>query len=110
MAQLVEISLRVPSLRVRAEGTSDKKVIANDGVRFSKRVELEAIPKPGHVLTMTTSSGLDFTCDVVRADWHDDKDAFVVACRYSKRTISADEYDALIKASDWQVRPLLIGQ
>lgn len=107
MAQLVEISLRIPSLRVRAEGAKEKKVIANDGLRFSKRVELDAIPKPGHVLTMTSSSGLDFTCDVVRADWRDDKDAFVVACRYSKRTISPDEYEALLNASDWQMRTLL---
>jgi hypothetical protein len=107
MAQQIEISLRVPSLRDRTERSEDKKVIANDGLRFSKRIEVESIPKPGHVLTMTTSSGLDFTCDVVRADWHDDKGAFVVACRYSKRTISPGEYEALVNASDWQVRPLL---
>ena len=46
MAQTVEISLRIPSLRVRREGKETPETIANSDVRFGKRVELEAIPKP----------------------------------------------------------------
>lgn len=107
MAQTVEISLRIPSLRVRREGRDEPETIANGDVRFTKRVELAAIPKPGVVLTMAVSSGGTFECDVVRSDWHDDKNMFVVACRYSKRSISQAEYQALIEASDWQVRNLL---
>jgi hypothetical protein len=107
MAQTVEISLRIPSLRVRREGKEAPETIANSDVRFGKRVELEAIPKPGDILKMTLSSGGTFDCDVVRSDWQHDRNIFVVACRYSKRSISRAEYEALMGASDWQVRALL---
>ena len=107
MAQTVEISLRIPSLRVRREGKEAPETIANGDVRFSKRVELKAIPKPGDILKMTLSSGGTFDCDVVRSDWLHDRNIFVIACRYSKRSISPAEYQALMGATDWQVRALL---
>ncbi|OFW37314.1 MAG: hypothetical protein A3F70_06715 [Acidobacteria bacterium RIFCSPLOWO2_12_FULL_67_14] len=107
MTQTVEISLRIPSLRVRREGKEDPETIANSEVRFSKQIELEAIPKPGDVLTMVVSSGVTFECEVVRSDWSQDKNMFVVACRFSGRSISAAGYQALMDSSDWHVRPLL---
>ena len=107
MAQTVEIRLRIPSLRVRREGKEDPETIANGDIRFCKRVELEAIPKPGDILTMAVSSGGTFECDVVRSDWQQDENMFVVACRYSKRSISPAEYEALVASSDWQARALL---
>jgi hypothetical protein len=107
MMQTVEISLRIPSLRVRREGKEAMESIANGDVRFIKRVELEGIPKPNDVLTMAVSSGGTFECDVVGSNWHHDKNMFVIACRYSKRSISFAEYQALIDSSDWQVKALL---
>ena len=107
MAQTVEISLRIPSLRIRREGKDSPETIANSDVRFSKRLELDAIPKPGEVLKMAVSSGGTFECDVVRSEWHHEKNMFVVACRYSKRSISPDDYQALIDSSDWQAKALL---
>ena len=107
MAQTVEISLRIPSLRIRREGKDSPETIANSDVRFSKRLELEAIPKPGEVLKMAVSSGGTFECDVVRSEWHHEKNMFVVACRYSKRSISPDDYQALIDSTDWQAKALL---
>ena len=56
---------------------------------------------------MAVSSGGTFECEVVRSDWQQDKNMFVIACRYSKRSISPAEYEALIASSDWQVRALL---
>jgi hypothetical protein len=107
MAQTVEISLRVPSLRVRREGKEALETIANSDIRFSKHVTLETIPKLGEVLTMAVSSGGTFECEVVRSEWHHEKNVFVIACRYSKRSISPAEYQALIDSSDWQLKPLL---
>jgi hypothetical protein len=107
MAQTVEISLRIPSLRVRREETNTMERIANNDVRFSKRVELQTVPKPGDVLTMSVSSGETFECEVVKSHWHEERNAFLIACRYSKRSISHAEYQALMNASDWQVRALL---
>ena len=107
MAQTVEISLRIPSLRVRREGAEAQETITNSDVRFGKQVELEAIPKPGDVLTMAVSSGGCFECEVVRSDWQHDKNMFVISCRYAKRSISPAEYQALMDSSDWRVRALL---
>lgn len=107
MAQTFEISLRIPSLRVRKEGQETPATITNSEVRFIKQVQLDAVPKPGEVLDMAVGSGETFECEVVRADWLDDKNMFVVACRYSKRSISPADYEALINAQDWQVRPLV---
>ena len=56
---------------------------------------------------MAISSGETFDCDVIQSNWHDDKNLFVIACRYSKRSVSAAEYQALMNSSDWHVRPLL---
>lgn len=107
MAQTVEISLRIPSLRVRREGKEEPETIANSDIRFSKQIELQTIPKPGEVLKMEVSSGGTFECEVVRSEWHHEKNMFLIACRYSKRSISPAEYQALMEASDWQVRALL---
>jgi hypothetical protein len=104
---MLEISLRIPSLRVRREGKDSLETIANNDVRFIKQIELERVPKPGDVLTMMIGSETSFRCEVIRSDWHQDKNMFITACRYAKRSISESEYRALMEASDWQVRPLL---
>jgi hypothetical protein len=107
MSQTVEISLRIPSLRVRKEGTDAPETIANSDVRFSKQIEVESVPKPGTMLEMTAGAGPAFECEVVRSDWHDDKNMFVVACRYAKRSITPADYQALMNAPDWHVRALV---
>ncbi len=108
MMHTLEISLRIPSLRVRGrEGKEGPETIANSDVRFFKQVELDKVPKPGDVLTMVVGSGGSFECEVIRSDWHDEKNMFVTACRYSKRSISEADYQALLDASDWQMRTLL---
>lgn len=107
MPQTVEISLRIPSLRVRREDTDALETINNSDVRFCKHIEVESIPKPGVMLTMSTSADGTFECEVLRSDWHHDKNMFVIACRYSKRSMSPADYHALMNSSDWQVRALI---
>jgi len=107
MTHTLEISLKIPSLRVRREGKDEPEAIANGDIRFIKQVDLGAVPKPGDVLTMTVGSGGTFECEVVRTDWHDDKNMFVAACRYAKRSIPETEYQALMNAADWHVRALV---
>ena len=107
MAQTVEISLRIPSLRVRREGKDQPETIPNSDVRFCKQVDLESVPKAGEVLRMNVATGDSFECEVVRSDWHDDKNMFVVACRYTKRSIAPADYEALLNAPDWQMRTLI---
>ena len=107
MAQIVEISLRIPSLRVKKEGMEEPETIVNSEIRFAKQIEVETIPKAGTMLTMTVGSGGSFECAVVSSHWHDDKNMFVVACQYSKRSITQADYQAFMNAPDWQVRSLL---
>lgn len=105
MPQTVEISLRIPSLRVPGEGNATQ-TIANNDVRFSRQIEVDKIPKTGDVLDMSVAEKT-FKCTVVRSDWHHEKNLFVVACRYANRSISHGEYQALMDSADWHIRPLL---
>ena len=58
MPQTVEISLRIPSLRVRKEETDTLETINNSDIRFSKQIEVDSIPKTGVVLTMGIATAL----------------------------------------------------
>ena len=107
MTQTIEISLRVPSLRVKREGKDTPETISNGDVRFIKRIDVDSIPKTGTVLTMEIASRGPFECVVVRSDWVEDKNLFVVACQYGNRSIAPADYQALLDAPDWQLRPLI---
>lgn len=107
MPQIVEISLRLPSLRWRVTESSEETLVDNKDVRFTKRVELPAIPKPGDMVAMTAGDGKPFPCEVTQANWHDDKNMFVVACRYGKRSVSPDDYRIIANSPDWVAKPLL---
>jgi hypothetical protein len=107
MAQVVEINLRLPSLRMKATEGAEAKNIVNSEVRFTKEVALDTIPKPGDILTMSAGSGQTFPCEVVQANWHDARNIFVIACRYGKRTVSTDDYLEIVNSPDWTSKPLL---
>ena len=107
MAQTVELSLKVPSLRVRREGKDVLETISNSDTRFIKKVEFESIPKTGAVLALEVGSAGSVECEVVRSDWHEGKNLFVVACQFKNRSIAPADYQALLDAPDWQLRPLI---
>jgi hypothetical protein len=66
-----------------------------------------AIPKPGAPLVLTTSAGQTFESTVTRADWSEDRSLFIVSCSYAKRSISADEYGALVNDAEWKMKQLI---
>jgi hypothetical protein len=107
VAQIVEISLRVPSLRMKREGKDTVETISNSDSRFIKRIELGSIPKAGTVLAMEVDSTMSFECEVVRSDWHESKNIFVLACQYRKRSIAPADYQKLLDSPDWELRPLI---
>ena len=106
MTQQIEVSLRIPNLKQRTLD-EDGYPIDHSAVRFKKLVLVPAIPKSGDSLQLTTDSGRIVESTVQRSDWHEERELFVVSCRYSKRSISADDYDALESDPDWQMRPLV---
>ena len=106
MIHTIEISLKIPSLRVRREG-QEPETIVNSDFRFTRLVELPGVPKSGDVLTLAVDSTGSLECEVVSSIWHDAKNMFVTACKYSKRSITEADYRALMNAPDWQVRALM---
>lgn len=103
MAMDVEIELRVPSLTQPKDGDTPKKVINNTSVRFRKVIQVPAFPQPGSTLQLGTSSGSTFECTITRADWHHEKDMFVLSCRYVNKRITQPEYEALVNDPGWQL-------
>ena len=107
MPQIVQISLRLPSLRLRVSEGAEPTTVDNSDVRCTKQIEVQSIPKPGETLSMSIDNGETFPCEVVQANWRDDKNMFVVACRYSKRSVSPDTYRAISNSADRQTTSLL---
>jgi hypothetical protein len=106
MSMEVEVSLRIPNMKVRALDENGYP-IDNSSVRFKKRLVVPSIPKPGDPLQLSTSSGSTFESKVVRAEWDEGKSMFVLACQYGNRSITADEYGALVNDPDWEMKPLI---
>ena len=102
----VEVNLRIP--RVKTPTLDEKGYpIDNGSVRFTRLIKVPSIPKPGASLQLTLGAGKVFQCEVTRADWHDDRDLFVLSCKYANRSIPPDDCAALFNDPDWQVKPLL---
>ena len=101
----VEANLRIPGLTVRSPTEVDK-VINNSSVRFTTLIQVPSIPKPGTPLLLTTSNGHTLESTVTRADWSEDRSLFIVSCTYAKRSISFDEYNALVNDGGWTMKQL----
>jgi hypothetical protein len=101
----VEINLRVPTFTVRDPMNQTRRV-DNSQIRFVRRIHVESIPKVGESLPLTTRGGPPFDCTVTRADWHEQLNMFVIACKYG-RSITATEHAALVADPDWTTKELL---
>jgi hypothetical protein len=106
MAIDVEVNLAIPRIKNPVLGENGYP-IDNGSVRFMKHIEVDAIPQPGATLPLTTSAGHEFTATVTRSDWNEEREIFVVSCKYSNRSIPADYCAALFGDPEWIVKPLL---
>jgi hypothetical protein len=106
MPMEVEISLRVPNMKVRALDENGYP-IDHSAVRFKKMITVPKIPKPDESLQLTTSSGRTFEARVTRADWNEGRGLFVLSCQYGNRSISPEEYGALVEDPEWELKPLI---
>jgi hypothetical protein len=82
--------------------------IPNSAVRFWKVIEVSALPQVGNALELSTRT-YAFQGTVKSLDWHDDKNRFVAACHYAKRSMTPEEYDSLRADPDWTMRSLVSG-
>jgi hypothetical protein len=102
----VEVNLRIPAVKEPVKDANGYPISSAD-VRFIRQVSVPALPQPKALLHLETRSGPSIECEVHRADWSEEKGRFIVYCKYSRRSIPAHEYDALINDPDWEMRPLL---
>ena len=101
----LEVNLKIPRVTLRpADGPV--QVIDNSAIRYTKLIHVPAVPKAGQVLQVAAGPFQTFDCSVTRADWNDERELFIVSCSYAKRSMSAEEYDALINDADWKSKPL----
>lgn len=104
MSQVVEVSLRLPS---RPQLKSAAFPYGVGDIRFTKRTEVETLPKQGDVFTMSAGS-LTFPCKVVQRNWDEHKEMFVLACEYGGSSrISNEDYLTIIEGPDWTAKTLL---
>ena len=102
----IEINLQIPAVKDPIKGP-DGWPIRNADIRFLKRIEVAQLPKSGEQIELTAQNDCIFQASVTRSDWHEEKGMFVVACRYSIRSIPRPVYLALMEDPDWIRRPLL---
>lgn len=102
----IEVNLRIPVVK-EPRKNSDGYPINSADVRFLRDLSVAALPKPGGVLHLETRDGPSLECEVHRLDWSEGKDRFIVSCKYAKRSIPVEEYNALLDDPDWTMRPLL---
>ena len=103
----VEINLRIPRLTIKSASAPDK-VIDNSVVRFTRLAQVPSIPKAGDPLQLAARvQGDMIDCIVTRADWSEEKERFIVSCNYSKKSIAAADYEALVNDAEWTMKPLI---
>jgi hypothetical protein len=103
MEMSVEIELKVPTLTVKKDDGRDTR-INNQHARFRKVVQVPAFPEPGSKIKLSAGSDvrLEFECTVLRADWHEEKQLFVLSCKYPNTRIFSHEYEALLNDREWE--------
>ncbi|RPI54001.1 MAG: hypothetical protein EHM55_12125 [Acidobacteria bacterium] len=97
----VEIELRIPTLTIKVDEDTTKR-IDNSLVRFRKVIQVPAFPPPGSKIELSAGSDLAFECAITRADWHEEKQRFVLACKYPKQRIFPHEYEAFVNDPQWE--------
>jgi hypothetical protein len=105
VSQVIEVNLRIPQVKDPIKDANGWP-INNAEIRLTMRMEVPRVPKVGDVVPLTTTTGA-FDSSVTQTEWSDEKDLFIVHCRYSQRAMPQDEYLALMHDPQWTRRPLL---
>jgi hypothetical protein len=98
----VENELRIPTLTVKEPEDGSSGKIDNRLVRFRRVIQVPAFPPPGSKIQLSASSDLEFECTIARADWHEEKQKFVLACKYPKQRMLPHEYQAFLNDPQWE--------
>jgi len=102
----IEINLRIPDIRVRGTGDASPSRIVNSETRLWTVIDVGALPKIGDSLELSARAHV-FPAVVKRLDWSDEKNRFVAACQYGRKSMDAAEYERLRGDPDWTLRSLI---
>jgi hypothetical protein len=102
----VEVNLAIPRVKNPMKDEHGYP-IDNGTIRFTKRMTVPTLPKPGEALKLSTSAGHEFEGTITRADWHEERAMFVLSCKYSNRSIPAEHCAALFADTEWKMKQLL---
>jgi hypothetical protein len=106
MSKSIEVRLRVPQNRKAPLRDDSGYPLDTASIRFRRVMVVAAIPKAGESIDLV-AEGYTLRATVVRADWSDADDRFVVACQYAQRSISVEEQNALVADAEWSIVPLI---
>jgi len=105
MAIEVVANLRIPGLTIKSP-TEPPQAVNNTGKRFIKPIILPSVPKAGDAIRVTVRPNLVFDCAVTRSEWSDERGQFIVSCTLANRSISVDDYHALVADPEWMLTNL----
>lgn len=94
----VEVSLRVPSLRIPTAG--EPLMVNNQQVRFKRLIVFDAVVRAGAIITLSAGAQ-QFEAEVLRVAWSESAGGFVADCRYTKPRIVPGLYQALVDDASW---------
>ena len=106
MSKPIEVRLRIPKNSKVPLLDEAGYPLDTGSVRFRKLMTVDAIPRNGDSIDLI-AGGQTLRATVLRADWSDAEERFVVACQYAQRSISVDEQNALVGDPEWSIVPLL---
>ena len=81
--------------------------IDHSEMRFRGLIEIPKFPHAGDALTLSTRSGRTLQANVVHVDLDEARHLFVLSCQYAERSISAEDYGALVDDPEWVLKHLL---
>lgn len=101
-----EIRLRVPNMKDRPKDAGGFPIDHSD-LRFRTIIELATRPREGDSLVLQTQAGVPIPARIARVDIDEVRQVFVLSCQYGRRSMTAEEYEALATDPAWQLKHLL---
>jgi hypothetical protein len=106
MPHPIEVRLRIPNSKHRVRDENGYP-IDHASIRFRKTLDVETVPKIGDAISLPTASGQTLPATVAGRDWNEELGLFVVACQYANRSLTEQDFTALLNDPDWRMTPLI---
>jgi hypothetical protein len=106
MSRPIDVRLRVPKNSKTPLLDEAGYPLDTANMRFRKAMTVPTIPAAGDPIALQAGP-LTLAATVVRADWSESEEKFIVACQYAQRSISVEEQNALMSDPEWRLVSLI---